>query len=130
MAKDQVNEAEDDDEADGEEVEGDGAKKGFVKKLLGNKKMLIIAAAGLLVVLGGGGAGAYFFLFSGSSHEPAGTGGQSRSRQADRAAQGRLLRHARHGREHPEPGRLARLSEALRGAGTEEQPTKRPASRC
>lgn len=77
MAKDQVNEAEDNDEADGEEVEGDGAKQGFVKKLLGNKKMLIIAAAGLLVILGGGGAGAYLFLFSGSS--------QSQQEQAAKA---------------------------------------------
>jgi len=41
-------------------------KKGFVKKLLGNKKLLIIAAAGLVVLLGGGGAGLYFFVFSGS----------------------------------------------------------------
>jgi flagellar FliL protein len=39
-------------------------KKGFVKKLLGNKKLLIIAAAGLLLVLGGTGAGLYFFVFS------------------------------------------------------------------
>ena len=45
------------------------AKKGFVKKLLGNKKLLIVVAAGLLLVLGGGGAGLYFFVFSGHSDE-------------------------------------------------------------
>ncbi len=65
MAKDEVKEAEDGENEAGDDAE-DGAKKGFVKKLLGNKKMLIIVAAALLVVLGGGGAGAYFFLFSGS----------------------------------------------------------------
>ncbi len=73
MAKDKVNEAEDGDENEGEDAPEDGAKQGFVKKLLGNKKMLIIAAAGLVVVLGGG-VGAYLFLFAGSSesaHEQA-----------------------------------------------------------
>lgn len=45
---------------------GNEPKKGFVKKLLGNKKLLIIAGAGLLVLLLGGGAGAYFLLFSGA----------------------------------------------------------------
>jgi flagellar FliL protein len=39
-------------------------KKGFVKKLLGNRKLLIISAAGLLVVLLGTSAGLYFFVFS------------------------------------------------------------------
>ena len=41
-------------------------KKGFVKKLLGNRKLLIIVAAGLVLVLGGGGAGLYFFVLAGS----------------------------------------------------------------
>lgn len=46
-------------------VEGE-PKKGFVKKLLGDRKLLIIVAAALLLVLGGGGAGLYFFVFAGS----------------------------------------------------------------
>lgn len=50
-------------EAEGETIEGAEPKKGFVKKLLGNKKLLIIAVAALVLVIGGG-AGAYFFLFS------------------------------------------------------------------
>jgi flagellar protein FliL len=72
MAKEDVNEAEDGEET-ADEGDADGAKKGFVKKLLGNKKMLIIAAAALLLVVGGGGAGAWFFLFSGSGGDAAKT---------------------------------------------------------
>ncbi|HEY2069365.1 MAG TPA: flagellar basal body-associated FliL family protein [Rhizomicrobium sp.] len=41
----------------------DAPKKGFVKKLLGNKKLLIIVVAALVLLIGGGG-GAYFFLFA------------------------------------------------------------------
>lgn len=56
-------------DTDAEAQEGqapaDGEKKGFVKKLLGNKKLLIIVAAALLLVLGGGGAALYFFVLSG-----------------------------------------------------------------
>lgn len=66
MAKDQVNEAEDAEDETDEAGEEDGAKQGFVKKLLGNKKMLFIALGALILVVGGG-AGAYFFLFSGPS---------------------------------------------------------------
>ena len=40
-------------------------KKGFVKKLLGNKKLLMIAGGGVLLLLIGIGAGLYFFVFSG-----------------------------------------------------------------
>jgi len=66
MAKDKVNPPED--EEDKAEGADDGAepKKGFVKKLLGNRKMLMIAGGALVLVLAGGGAGAYFFLFSGN----------------------------------------------------------------
>lgn len=49
----------------------EGEKKGFIKKLLGNKMMLIIAGVVLLLVLGGGGAALYFFVFS--KPEPAKT---------------------------------------------------------
>lgn len=52
------------DAADGEPAEAAEPKKGFVKKLLGNRKLLIISAAGLLVLLLGAGAGLYFFVFS------------------------------------------------------------------
>jgi flagellar FliL protein len=56
-------------DTDADDQEGqapaEGEKKGFVKKLLGNKKLLIIAAAALLLVVGGGGAALYFFVFSG-----------------------------------------------------------------
>jgi flagellar FliL protein len=62
-----------DTEAAPEAAEGqapaDGEKKGFVKKLLGNKKLLIIVAAALLLVLGGGGAALYFFVFA-AKNEP------------------------------------------------------------
>jgi flagellar FliL protein len=56
-----------DTEADGEEGQtpAEGEKKGFLKKLLGNKKLLIIVSAALLLILGGGGAALYFFVFSG-----------------------------------------------------------------
>jgi flagellar FliL protein len=53
-------------EAQEGQAPAEGEKKGFVKKLLGNKKLLIIVAAALLLVLGGGGAALYFFVFSGS----------------------------------------------------------------
>jgi len=66
MAKDEEVEVENEEGAAPEGEGADGAKQGFVKKLLGNKKMLIIVAAAALLVLGCGGAGAYFFLFSGS----------------------------------------------------------------
>lgn len=66
MAKDKVNEAKDLEDETEEAAEGDAAKQGFVKKLLGNKKMLLVAAGALVLVLGGGAAGAYFFLFDGS----------------------------------------------------------------
>jgi flagellar FliL protein len=62
MAKDEEAEVENE---EGAAPEGEDAKQGFVKKLLGNKKMLIVVAAAALLVVGGGGAGAYFF-FSGS----------------------------------------------------------------
>lgn len=52
-------------EVTSEDAQADEPKKGFVKKLLGNRKLLIIAG-GALVLLLAGGAGAYFFLFSGS----------------------------------------------------------------
>jgi len=58
---------EDDDKPEDEssgEPGADAPKKGFVKKLLGNKKLLMIAVAGLVLLLGGGGAGLYFFVFS------------------------------------------------------------------
>ena len=57
----------DDAAPDGEAASGaDAPRKGFIKKLLGNKKLLIVAAAALVLVLGGGGGGLYFFVFSGS----------------------------------------------------------------
>jgi flagellar FliL protein len=52
-------------EAQEGQAQADAEKKGFVKKLLGNKKLLIIVAAALLLVLGGGGAAFYFFVLSG-----------------------------------------------------------------
>jgi flagellar protein FliL len=54
-----------DTDAEEGETPAEVEKKGFVKKLLGNKKLLIIVAAALLLVLGGGGAALYFFVFSG-----------------------------------------------------------------
>ena len=67
MAK-KKQEAEAEEKPEGE-VPAEGPKKGFVKKLLGNRKLLIIAAAGLVLVLGGIGAGLWFFVFSGSSEQ-------------------------------------------------------------
>ncbi len=68
MAKNQVNESEDDDDA-GEGGE-DLPKQGFVKKLLGNKKRLVIVLAALLLVLGGGGGGAWYFLLRTPAPKP------------------------------------------------------------
>lgn len=67
MTKDKVKKSDDADDADAASIEGEATepKKGFVKKLLGNRKMLMIAGGATLVVLLGGAAGAYF-LFSGS----------------------------------------------------------------
>jgi flagellar FliL protein len=55
----------DDEDQDGQ-APAEAEKKGFVKKLLGNKKLLIIVAAALLLVVGGGGAALYFFVLNGS----------------------------------------------------------------
>ena len=66
MAKDLVKTTGDGEETDASAVDAGEPKKGFVKKLLGNRKMLMIAGGALLLVLAGGGAGAYFFLFSGN----------------------------------------------------------------
>lgn len=52
------------------EKQPEAEKKGFIKKLLGNKKLLLIAGGGLLLLLVGIGAGLYFFVFSGSNEEP------------------------------------------------------------
>jgi Flagellar basal body-associated protein len=56
------------DSADNEDQDGQaqaaGEKKGFVKKLLGNKKLLIIVVAALVLVLGGGGAALYFLVLA------------------------------------------------------------------
>lgn len=52
------------------QTHADGDKKGFIKKLLGNKKLVIIAGAATLLLLIGGGAGLYFFVFSGPAEEP------------------------------------------------------------
>lgn len=68
MAKDKVNPPEDEEDAKPEAGEGGEAKKGFVKKLLGNRKMLMIGGGALALLLAAGG-GAYFFLFSGSSDQ-------------------------------------------------------------
>jgi flagellar FliL protein len=79
MAKDKAKKAEaegpeDDSGADAQAgADGDAAKQGFVKKLLGNKKMLMIVAGGALVLVLGLGGGTYYFLFSGSSKVPGGT---------------------------------------------------------
>jgi flagellar FliL protein len=74
MATDKIDEIEDTEDETGEGTVDDGAKKGFVKKLLGNKKILLMAVGALVLVLGGG-VGAYVFLFSGpsddASHETA-----------------------------------------------------------
>lgn len=66
MAKEIVKAPDDGDETETDAVDATGAKKGFVKKLLGNRKLLMIGAGALVLVLAGGGAGAYFFL-SGAS---------------------------------------------------------------
>jgi len=64
MAKDEAKtNAPEDETADG--AENAEPKKGFVKKLLGNKKLLMIGGGGALVLLLGTGAGFYFFVFSG-----------------------------------------------------------------
>lgn len=55
--------------AEQDQAPADGEKKGFIKKLLGNKKLLIIAGAAVLLLLVGGGAGLYFFVFA-SHDEP------------------------------------------------------------
>jgi flagellar protein FliL len=61
-------EREADSEAPDGETDGDapvdGEKKGFVKKILGNKKLMIIAAAALVVLLAGIAAALYFFVFA------------------------------------------------------------------
>jgi flagellar FliL protein len=56
-------------EEDGEKTP-ETEKKGFIKKLLGNRKLLMIAGGGVLLLLVGIGAGLYFFVFSGSDDEP------------------------------------------------------------
>jgi len=66
MAKPEKNaDAEDQDGSPEGEAQTEGGKKGFVKKLLGNKKLLMIAVGGLLLLLAGVGAGLYFFVFAG-----------------------------------------------------------------
>ncbi|HWA91256.1 MAG TPA: flagellar basal body-associated FliL family protein [Rhizomicrobium sp.] len=69
MAKDRKQAEATEDAPEGEAAVETEPKKGFVKKLLGNRKLLIIAAAGLVVLLIGGGAGLYFFVFSGSGDD-------------------------------------------------------------
>ena len=72
MAKPEKNaDAEDQEGAPEGEVQTEAGKKGFIKKLFGNKKLLMIVGGGLLL-LGGVGAGLYFFVFSGHG-EPAKT---------------------------------------------------------
>ena len=65
MAKKGKPEESDEVELTSEEASAPETKKGFIKKLLGNRKLLMMAGAGALVLLLGVGAGAYFFLFSG-----------------------------------------------------------------
>lgn len=69
MAKDDAEDPEKDSETPAEGEGAEGAKQGFVKKLLGNKKMLMIAGGGALVLVLALGGGAYFFLFSGSKDD-------------------------------------------------------------
>ncbi len=69
MAKPEKQADPDAEEAEEGDAPADGEKKGFVKKLLGNKKLLLIAAGGLLLLLIGIGAGLYFFVFSGSGDD-------------------------------------------------------------
>jgi flagellar FliL protein len=45
-----------------EEAEAAAPKKGFIKRILGNKKLLIMAGGGALVLLLALGGGAYYFL--------------------------------------------------------------------
>ncbi len=61
-------EAEDAEKKDGA-PEGDAPKKGFLKKLLGNKLILFGGAGALALILIGGGV--YWFLFSASDDKPA-----------------------------------------------------------
>ena len=71
MAKPEKNaDAENQEDAPEGEVKTDGEKKGFVKKLLGNKKLLMIAGGGLLLLLIGVGAGLYFFVFAAAKEPP------------------------------------------------------------
>jgi flagellar FliL protein len=49
-------------------AEGDAAKKGFIKKLLGNKLILFGGAGVILLLILGGGA---YWFFSGSDQKPA-----------------------------------------------------------
>jgi flagellar FliL protein len=49
-------------EVTSEDAESAASKKGFVKKILGNKKLLIMVCGGALVLLLAAGGGAYFFL--------------------------------------------------------------------
>jgi flagellar FliL protein len=66
MAKDKVNPSEDEEDAKADAGENAEPKKGFVKKLLGNRKMLMIAGGGALALVLAAGGGAYFLFFSGS----------------------------------------------------------------
>jgi hypothetical protein len=73
VAKNDKQEAPEDDADKKEgEAEGDAPKQGFVKKLLGNKKLLIMAGGGLVLLLVLIGGAAYYFLFMDScpSHRP------------------------------------------------------------
>ena len=87
------------------------AEERSCKKFL-NKKMLMIAGGGTAArAAGASAAGTYFFFFSGSSDKRA-----RWPRHAGvplDAAQGRVLRHARHHRQYSDRRRHARLSEAL-----------------
>ncbi len=65
MAKAKKRDAENEDAApETETTAGEEPKKGFVKKLLGDRKLLMLSAAGLLVLLLVGGGGLYFFVFN------------------------------------------------------------------
>ncbi len=71
MAKEEVEESEEKDETqEGQAAEGaEAEKKGFIKKLLGNRKLLLIGGGGLIALLLAIGGGLYFFLFSGSEEQ-------------------------------------------------------------
>jgi len=72
VAKNDKQEAPEDDADKKEgEAEGDAPKQGFVKKLLGNKKLLIMAGGGLVLLLVLIGGGSYYFFFMGSSAKKA-----------------------------------------------------------